>query len=58
MREAGRVEHHLLDGDHVLAFGAELRDVLGDAAGRVDRAVADEDPHALATTGFVAEKMT
>ena len=39
VREAGRVEHHLLHGDHVLAFGGELGDVLGDATRGVDRAL-------------------
>ena len=51
VREAGRVEHHLLHRDDVLAFGAELGDVLGDRRG-VDRALPDQDPHRARDNGL------
>ena len=44
-REARRVQHHLLDGDRVLAVRRELGHELGDAARHVDRAFAHQDPH-------------
>ena len=44
-REARRVQHHLLDGDDVLAVRPELGHELGDAARHVDRALAHQDPH-------------
>ena len=45
VRKPGRVQHHLLDGDDVLAFGTELGDVLRDAARHVDPSGSDESPH-------------
>ena len=44
MREARGVEHHLLDGDDVLAVRGELWDVLDDELGRVDESLADQRP--------------
>ncbi len=43
--EAGGVQHHLLDGDHVLAVRAELGDVVDDELGRIDLSLADQCPH-------------
>ena len=59
VREPGRVQHHLLDGDDVFAVRTELRDVLGDAVARRRSAPAPIRRHiAAATTGLVAEKIT
>ena len=45
VREARGVQHHLLDGDRVLAVGRELGHVVGDRARHVEQAVADQQPH-------------
>ena len=56
VREAGRVEHHLLDGDDVLAVGGELGDQLGDPAGDGSSSPSPISAHmAPATRAFVAE---
>ena len=44
-REPRRVQHHLLDGDRVLAVRRELGDHRRDRQGHVERALTDQDPH-------------
>ena len=45
VREARRVQQHLLDGDDVLAVRSELGNELGDSARHVERALAHQDPY-------------
>jgi hypothetical protein len=50
--EAGGVQHHLLQGDDVLAIGRELGDQLGHPLAGVEEAVPHEGPHGPGDEGL------